>query len=136
MNGALIFDDYAHHPTEIAATIEAAREKFPQKKIVLVYQQHQVSRAEKFFAQIATSLAAADLVIIPNFYIVREEKLTSTISPKNLVAEINAQKGKAIFTKNFAKTVDFLRKNLTAESVVIVAGAGDIFLVSEKLIDC
>lgn len=135
-HGAKIIDDYAHHPTEIQATLAAAREKFPTRRIIIVYQQHQVSRAKKFFTELGACFSEADVVVIPNIYAVRDEnekKLAETTA-KDLVKEIQKNHSEVHFTQNFEKTVAWLQENLQKNDVVIVAGAGDVFRITEKLL--
>jgi UDP-N-acetylmuramate--alanine ligase len=134
-NGAQIFDDYAHHPTEIIATLEAAREKFPDQKITVVYQQHQLDRAAKMLTEIGVSFLDADRVVIPNIYIVRDEvDSANKISGKELADEIAKSGVEAIFTENFPKTVDWLKANLGKNEIAIVMGAGDVFKISAELL--
>ncbi|MCF7836602.1 UDP-N-acetylmuramate--L-alanine ligase [Candidatus Gracilibacteria bacterium] len=134
-HGAQIFDDYAHHPTEIIATLEAAREKFPDQKITVVYQQHQLDRAAKMLKEIGVSFLDADRVVIPNIYAVRDEASSAAkISGKELAAEIAKSGVEAIFTENFPKTVAWLKANLQKDEVAIVMGAGDVFQISAELL--
>jgi len=134
-NGAQIFDDYAHHPTEIRATLEAAREKFPDKKITIIYQQHQLDRAAKMLTEIGVSFFDADRVVIPNIYKVRDEvDSKNKISGKNITDEISKSGVEAIFTENFEKTVDWLKTNLQENEIVIVMGAGNVFKISADLL--
>ena len=132
--GAQIFDDYAHHPTEIRATLEAAREKFPDRKITIVYQQHQLGRAQKFLQELGVSFLDADRVVIPNIYQVREEQNPEQISGQDLADEIAKSGVETIFTENFAKTLDWLRSNLQKDEIVLIAGAGDVFKISRELL--
>ncbi|MCF7845815.1 MAG: UDP-N-acetylmuramate--L-alanine ligase, partial [Candidatus Peribacteraceae bacterium] len=130
-NGAQIYDDYAHHPTEILATLEAAREKFPGKKIIVVYQQHQLDRAQKMLKELGVSFLDADQVVIPNIYAVRDETDSANkISGKDLADEISKSGVETVFTEDFPKTVIWLQKNLSQADVVLVMGAGDVFKIS------
>ena len=133
--GAPLFDDYAHHPTEVAATLAALREKFPQRKLICVYQQHQLGRAQYFFNRLVESLAAADTVVIPNFYRVREERAAeSPVRPEVLVAALQERGTPAFFTAGLARTAEWLKKHLTREAVAVIAGAGDVFEVTRKVL--
>ena len=135
LHGAQIFDDYGHHPTEIRATLEAAREKFPDKKITIVYQQHQLDRAQRFLRELGVSFLDADRVVIPNIYVVRDEKDSVKLSGKDLADEIQKSGVETIFTEDFKKTVSWLRENVSEGDVVIVMGAGDVFKISQKLLE-
>ncbi len=133
-NGALVYDDYGHHPTEIVATLAGAKEKYPERRIVIVYQQHQLDRAAKMLPELGTSFAAADVVIIPNIYKVRDESLEIPITAKDLVAEIQKNGKEVVYTEDFAKTVAWLKENLKANDLLIVMGAGDVFQITEQLL--
>ncbi|MFH0776107.1 MAG: Mur ligase domain-containing protein [Patescibacteria group bacterium] len=133
--GAQIFDDYAHHPTEIRATLEAARERFPKQKIIVVYQQHQLDRAQRFLPELGVSFLDADQVVIPNIYKVRDEAGSENkISGQDLANEIQKSGVEAIFTEDFAKTLDWLKTNLQKDDIAIVMGAGDVFKISRELL--
>src|SRR5439155_24872247 len=70
--GVTVVDDYAHHPTEIAATLEAARRRFPGRRLVALFQPHTYTRTRDFLDQFASSLSAADRVIVSEIYASRE----------------------------------------------------------------
>ncbi len=134
--GAKVYDDYAHHPTEIQATLAGVRDEFTDARIVMVYQQHQLDRAQKMLHELGESFFDADLVVIPNIYEVRDEaKSENKISGKDLVKEISKHHTKAIFTENFEKTVEWLKSNLQKNDLLIVAGAGDVFRITEELLE-
>lgn len=132
--GAQIYDDYAHHPTEIQATLRGVREEFPERRVIVVYQQHQLDRAAKMLSEIGESFWDADIVVIPNIYEVRDERESENkISGKDLVAETQKQGKEAHFTESFAKTVEWLQQNIKKDDMVIVMGAGDVFRITEEL---
>ncbi|MFA5352442.1 MAG: Mur ligase domain-containing protein [Candidatus Gracilibacteria bacterium] len=132
---AKVYDDYAHHPTEIRATLSAARERFPQSRIVIVYQQHQLDRATKMLHELGKSFFDADIVVIPNIYFVRDEAdSVSKISGEDIAAEIRANGKEAYFTENFENTITWLKQNITAGDLLLIVGAGDIFHITEKLL--
>ncbi|MBU1089544.1 UDP-N-acetylmuramate--L-alanine ligase [Patescibacteria group bacterium] len=134
--GAKIYDDYAHHPTEIQATLATAREEFPDSRIVMIYQQHQISRAQKMLRQLGESFFDADVVVIPNIYEVRDEANSKNkISGKDLAAEIRKNGKEVFFTENFNKTVIWLRENLQKNDIAVIAGAGDVWKITEKLLE-
>jgi UDP-N-acetylmuramate--alanine ligase len=134
LNGALVFDDYGHHPTEIAATLAGAREKYPDRRILIVYQQHQLDRAAKMLTELGASFTAADLVLIPNLYAVRDETSKVKITADDLVAEIRKNGKEALHTEDFAKTATWLRENLRSNDLLLVMGAGDVFRLTELLL--
>lgn len=133
--GATIIDDYAHHPTEIKATLSAAREKYPNRRIVIVYQQHQLDRAAKMLGELGVSFADADVVVIPNIYKVRDEaEATQKISGENITEEIRKYQSNVHYTQNFENTIAWLKENIKKDDVLIIAGAGDIFKLTDELV--
>lgn len=133
-NGAEIYDDYAHHPTEIKVTLKAARFKFPDRRIVCIFQPHQYSRTKKLLKEFSKAFADADLVIIPNIYRVRDsEKDINSISAEDLVKKIQKHHQNVIFGDGFSETVKFLQKNIEKNDVVFTMGAGDVWRIGKKL---
>lgn len=133
--GALVYDDYAHHPTEIKATLKAAREKFKNKKIFCVFQPHLYSRTKTLMDEFAESFADADEIIISDIYAARE-KPDKNVNSRQLADKIKICGKKTRFIKNFSAIEKFLRRAAQKEDVIIMMGAGDIFKISENLIDC
>lgn len=136
-NGAKIFDDYAHHPTEIRATLSAAREKYSGRRIVIVYQQHQLDRAAKMLPELGQSFSTADVIVIPNIYKVRDEVNEVKITGEDLANEIrkNSKPEQEIhYTRDFDHTAEWLKNNLEPKDLVLIAGAGDVFRITEKLL--
>lgn len=133
----LIIDDYGHHPTEIKATLDAARELFPKKKICVVFQPHQYSRTKKLFKEFAASFGKADCVIIPNIYEVRDtEGDKGSVSAEKLVNEIKKHHtaGFVRYGEGISNTVKFLKKNAKNFDVILTMGAGDVWKVAEGLL--
>jgi len=129
----LVISDYAHHPTEIKVTLEAAREKFTRKKIWCVFQPHQYQRTFYLFKDFVKAFLKApiDKLIITDIYDVagREKgKIKEKISSEKLIEAIN--KPWAIYLPK-EEIVRYLKKNLKGREVVIIMGAGDIY----KLVD-
>jgi UDP-N-acetylmuramate--alanine ligase len=131
----IIISDYAHHPTEIKATLEAAREKFSNRKIWCVFQPHQHQRTFYLFKNFVKTFVKApvDKLIITDIYDVagREKKgLKKRISPKTLIREIN--KDWAVYLPK-GRIKNYLRKNLKGRETVIIMGAGDIYKLIDEL---
>jgi len=129
--GALVYDDYAHHPTAIRMTIEAAREKFPDKKIIIAFHPHLYSRTRSLLNDFAAALARADLAIVAPIYAAREAPDSSV---SNHILALTAQKlgGNVVALDSF----DEIRDKLLAEgedSLIITMGAGDIYKVAEQI---
>jgi len=126
-NGALIFSDYGHHPTAIRNTLKAAREFYPNKRIVLVYQPHHFDRTKRLFEEFTRAFDAADLVILNEIYDVPGRETIKNISSKDLARELKKRKIKAIFTRNLKETRKTLLNNIEHNDLVLIMGAGDIY---------
>ena len=131
-SGALVYDDYAHHPTEIAATLSGFHEKYPDKKITIVFQPHLYSRTRDFFNNFARELSKAHHVIIAPIYAARE-KNTGKISGKNIAEEIAKQNKNVLYYETFLEIEKELMKSTSEKDIIITMGAGDIYKVGETL---
>ncbi|HEV7449561.1 MAG TPA: cyanophycin synthetase, partial [Candidatus Paceibacterota bacterium] len=123
--GATLYDDYAHHPTAIARTITAAKEKWPGKKIAVFFHPHTYSRTRDLFAEFATALATADTAYILPVFAAREEPDPS-VSHEKLAEATNAQGGHAKAVSGMDETTTIL-KTLGADTVAFTMGAGDVY---------
>ena len=126
-SGALLYDDYAHHPSEIVATLQGARERFPGKKLLVIFQPHLYSRTREHLAEFAAVLATADEVWLLPIYAAREVP-DSAISSERLAQAINDQAaGRAAVYPDFSQLAEaLLARRVGEETVVISMGAGDI----------
>lgn len=130
--GALVYDDYAHHPTAIAKTIQAVREKFADKKITVVFHPHLYSRTKSFFNEFARALSLADYVIVAPIYAAREEK-DASISHTLLAQKIKPKKGQAVALDLFDEIEERLQTMCDDGDIIITMGAGDIYKVANNL---
>jgi UDP-N-acetylmuramate--alanine ligase len=134
-----LVDDYAHHPTAIAATLEAARQRYPGRRIVAVYQPHMYSRTKTFFAQFLESFDAADIVIIADIFPARERD-TGLIHAREVVAGIAQRphfaqgQAQVLYGGAVAETTRLLTDLLRSGDLVVIMGAGDIYTVTETLL--
>ena len=132
--GARIYDDYGHHPTEIAATISGAKEIFPDKKIVLVFQPHQYSRTKLFLNDFANCFTGiSELYVLP-IYAAREAR-DPEINNEVLVESIKKTKTvpKVQAVESFDNVVKILEK-ISGDSICITMGAGDVNKVADSLV--
>ena len=130
--GVTLIDDYAHHPSEVQATLRAAREMFPSRRIWCVFQPHQLSRTQALFDQFAHSFGDADQVILPAIYAAREkydEQASKTAL--RLAMAITENGTEARHVADFSLLVPFLEANLQPADVLIIMGAGDIGKVAD-----
>jgi UDP-N-acetylmuramate--alanine ligase len=143
VNGAVqdvvLVDDYAHHPTAIAATLKAARRRYPERRLIAVYQPHMYSRTKTFFEQFLTAFDSADIVVLADIFPGREH-YTDLIHTRQLAEAMAlqpyfAQAGKQIiYAGNVEDTANRLRRILRSGDLAIIMGAGDIYRVTEMLI--
>jgi UDP-N-acetylmuramate--alanine ligase len=132
-HGALLYDDYGHHPTEISVTLDALRGKFADKKIFVVFQPHLYSRTKSFFNEFAEVFARkADRVILTPIYAAREID-DGSISSLMLAEKINEMGG---HTEHLLNTQDLIAKvgQLDESWVVLLLGAGEAYLFADILI--
>ncbi len=120
--GAAVIDDYAHHPTEIAASIAAVREMQAAERLIAVFQPHTYSRTAALLSDFCSALRAADRVLVTNIYPARERD-TRGMSAELLAAGIGAR---AIATGDLQSTAAALAREVTAGDTVLVMGAGDV----------
>jgi UDP-N-acetylmuramate--alanine ligase len=132
--GALVYDDYGHHPTEVRATLKGARSMFPGKRITVVFQPHLYSRTKQHLHEFAKAFTDADNVILAPIYPAREP-FDSTISSDMVALEIVKHGGIANAFADLNAVELHARKELGSDKdVLITMGAGDIYKIGEKLV--
>lgn len=133
-NGAVLIDDYGHHPTEVSATLKAIRDKYDGKRLICVFQPHQYSRTHLMINEFRGAFKDADKVIIPNIYEARdsdEDKVKIDAEKLvNLLAETHPD---AEWGKGFDNTYKLLKKTVKKGDVVVTMGAGSIGELAERL---
>ena len=127
-NGADIYDDYAHHPDELAATIEAVR-TMSYRRLVLAFQPHTYTRTSALFSDFVRELKKPDVVVLAEIYAARERNAVG-ISSKDLQKEIPG----AVYCETLPEVTEYLRKTVQKGDVVLTVGAGDIFRAGEALL--
>ncbi|MFG6357400.1 MAG: UDP-N-acetylmuramate--L-alanine ligase [Acetatifactor sp.] len=132
VNGVTVIDDYAHHPTEITATLQAAQ-NYPHKKLWCVFQPHTYSRTKTFMNEFAQALTLADHVVLTDIYAARE-KDTLGISSRDLQAVVQKSGGQCDYFPSFAEAENFLLKNCINGDLLITMGAGDVHIIGESLL--
>lgn len=132
MDGVTIIDDYAHHPTEITATLQAAQ-NYPHRTLWCVFQPHTYSRTKAFMEQFARALTLADRVVLTDIYAARE-KDTLGISSQDLQTAIQALGRECDYFSSFEEVENFLRKNCINGDLLITMGAGDVHKIGESLL--
>lgn len=136
MNGAIIVDDYAHHPTEVAAVIRAAKEGWPARQVVAVFQPHRYSRTHLLFDEFGQSFKNADVIIITDIYAPPPEQPIPGVSASILADRIRENQGpkKVYHIPKQEDVVPFLQGWLNEGDLVLVMGAGPIWRVARDLV--
>ncbi len=141
INGAKLYDDYAHHPTEIAATIAAAR-SLPHKRLIIIFQPHTYTRTKAFLTEFAEVLSRADIIGVVPVYPAREEDVYGVHS-EDIARLINERiEKKAVgceakechFLSDFSEVEKFIKKISSTGDLLITMGAGDIVKVADSII--
>ena len=138
INGAPIISDYGHHPTAIRETVAAAREFFPERRIVLVYQPHQHQRTKALYPEFVQALMQPDALVLAEIYDVkgRESESDADISSADLLHDIR-EKREEEQPQWFARTLDEVSELIRAHTVpndaVLIMGAGDIYKVAQDV---
>jgi len=137
--GAIIIDDYAHHPTEIKATLAGLKERYWQRKLKIVFHPHTFTRTKALFTDFSKSFSLVDELIVLDIYGSAREK-KGGVSSYKLVKEIirfnkkQTIKQRVIYLSTAQKVEDYLKKNLTAQDLLVLMGAGDVFRIGKHLL--
>lgn len=131
-HGVTVIDDYAHHPTEIRATLSTAQ-KVKTGTLWCVFQPHTYSRTKSFMKDFAKALALADKVVLADIYAARETDNLG-ISSETLQKEIQALGKECHYFPSFEKIEKFLLENCTKDDTLITMGAGDVYKIGESLV--
>ncbi len=127
LNGAKVYDDYAHHPGELAATIDAVRTMNP-KRLVLAFQPHTYTRTKALFEDFVKELGKADVVVLAEIYAARERN-TVGISSRHIQERIEG----AVYCETLPEVTAYLRSIAQEGDVILTVGAGDIYRAGEAL---
>ncbi len=131
-NGVTVIDDYAHHPDEIRATLNAAG-KYPHKHLWCVFQPHTYTRTRSLLSDFASALSLAENVVLADIYAAREDD-PGDISSQTLQHEMEKHGKKAYYFPSFKEIEDFLYSQCNSGDLVITMGAGDVVNIGEDLL--
>jgi UDP-N-acetylmuramate--alanine ligase len=133
-HGALVYDDYAHHPAEIQATLAAFRDLYPTRRLFVVFHPHTFSRTKALLEEFATSFELADGVVILDIYGSARE-LQGGVSARELVDRINHYTpDKAAYAPDRAVLTAEIARDMQSNDVIITMGAGDVWQVAEAIL--
>ena len=121
VDGVYIYDDYGHHPTEIKATLQGLREKYPEAKIGLIYEPHQFSRTKQFFPEFVEALRFADFCALFPIYEARDSEEDKKFRVENFLTE----EPSFVFVQTKEEALRF-QKNLHEGDILLFMGAGKI----------
>lgn len=128
-----VFDDYAHHPTEIKATIAGVREQYPGRHLTVVFQSHTYSRTHELFADFVTALAQAETVYLLPIYAAREEN-TFGVTSEQISEALKKQKVSTEVFTTHGGAAERVKETIPRGGIVVVMGAGDVTAVADILI--
>lgn len=132
-NDAPVYDDYAHHPTEITACLKAARQ-FEPKRLLCFFQPHTYSRTKALFSDFVEALSLADTVVLAEIYAAREDN-PHKISSKDLSDALKSRGVDSMYFPTMDEGGEFLKKNLMHDDMLIIMGAGDIYLSAKNIVE-
>lgn len=128
-----LYDDYAHHPTEIRATLQMVKEIYHTYPVICVFQPHTYSRTKALFAEFAASFNKADEVILTDIFASAREKPNPEVTAEKLSEATKMHHSRAVYCSTLDGVVEYLRPNLGAKQIIITLGAGDVYKIHEKL---
>ena len=126
----LVMDDYAHHPSEIKATLTAIKGIYPERRIIVVYQPHRFSRTAMFASEIAKSLSIADEIFLLPVYSAGEKEISHSSSDEIIKSSL-----KKITQINFENSLEEIKSSLRDGDLLLTMGAGDVYTIGEKILD-
>jgi UDP-N-acetylmuramate--alanine ligase len=133
--GAIVVDDYGHHPTEIRTTLKALREKYSPRRLICVFQPHQASRTRLLLDDFGRSFVDADLTIVPEIYYVRDsDQERARIRAADLVDRVNRNGQHAVHVPEFEDILRQLKDEAREGDVVVTMGAGTVWEIGRDLV--
>lgn len=131
--GVPVYDDYAHHPTEIKATLDGVRELYPEKDITIVFEPHTYSRTGMLFEDFAKAFGYADRVLLLPIYAAREDN-PHGISSRELAVKSLEHNKNVLYVPTYEAAIDTLKDATKANDVIVVLGAGNITKLAGELV--
>jgi UDP-N-acetylmuramate--alanine ligase len=133
-SGAVVYDDYGHHPTEITKSLAALRSMYPKKKLVCIFQPHTYSRTKQLFAEFTRCFSHADSVILLPIYASARESVDYSVSSELLANALQQTHKSVLFLPNPVDVVEYLNeKHYGNDTVLVTMGAGDVYKIIDSL---
>ena len=126
-NDIYLYDDYAHHPTEIQATLAGARSWFPKRRIICIFQPHTFSRTKALFKEFSQCFTDANIAVITDIYASAREAYDNTFSSRILVDSMKSSHSHSIYRSTKEDVVDYISHTARPGDIIITLGAGDIY---------
>jgi UDP-N-acetylmuramate--alanine ligase len=133
--GILVVDDYGHHPTEIRATLDAVRDGWPDRRLVVAFQPHRYTRTRGLFDEFTTAFHRADLLVLTDIYAASEKPIEGVNSKTLLEAIKQHGQRRAYYHSDLATLSDYLLESIREGDLVLTLGAGNIVRVGEQLLE-
>ena len=134
--GITVIDDYAHHPTEIAATLAAARTRLPEGgRLVGLFQPHRYSRTQRLAADFGRALQGADIVVVADVYSAGETSIEGVSGQLVFDQVVASGHSQAFYVASLDETPDFLASQLIEGDMLLTLGAGNVYRVGEQLLE-
>jgi len=137
VDGVTVIDDYAHHPSEIRATLNAAHERYPDRQVWSVWQPHTYSRTRQLLPDYARAFSRSDYVIVTDIFAAREISPEDKFSSRDVAGAITAQKtdpGHVLYIPTLDQVEKYLLDHLSLDDVLLILSAGDADLLSSNLL--
>lgn len=122
-----IYDDYAHHPHEITASLDALRSWYPKNRIITIFQPHTYSRTASLLSEFAKSFSKSDIVLVVDIYASARETVRTDITSAKLVEEIAKNHSHVQYIKNLSGALSYIKTYLSPGDIIVCMGAGDIY---------
>jgi UDP-N-acetylmuramate--alanine ligase len=122
-----IYDDYAHHPHEITASLDALRSWYPKNRIITIFQPHTYSRTASLLSEFAKSFSKSDVILIADIYASARETVRTDITSAKLVEEIANHHTSVQYIKNLSGALSYIKTYLSPGDIIVCMGAGDIY---------
>jgi len=131
LNGAPVFDDFAHHPSALAALAQGVRARYPHRRVIIVFQPHTYSRTGKLLNEFARSLAMFDQVLLLNIYASAREK-SGYVTIKDLLEATRRLKPTVEYRSNLKEAAQYLTSVVGRGDLVLLVGAGDVYKIFQE----
>jgi UDP-N-acetylmuramate--alanine ligase len=134
ITGAKVYDDYAHHPTEIKKTLSALRKQYPAKKIICIFQPHTYSRTKTLFDEFLTSFSDVNMVILTDIYASLRESVDYGGTSRRLADAMKRHHKDVFYAPALDDVVQYINENrLRSDTILVTMGAGDVYTIHSKL---